>query len=432
MSVSMPPFRALFLFVSVSVYSLTFARPAHAGGLDDLLERALSVDPRLAAAQADADAAAARVGGSRAALLPRLSASAGYTRNQYASEVTFPGADPVVITPVDQLDASVRLDVPLVDLAAWSTLSASAECRDATEASSAAAVGQALYGVAQAAWDLRSAELARTAAAASVAANAALLERARARRDAGTGAELDVLRATGDLARTQGALADADADLDAARRALRARTGVDALPADLVARPPPAGDAAAGALDRPEVVAARATLACRARTRDAARLGLAPSVGAFAQERVSNATGFSGQASSWSAGASLTWTPVDGGRRLAQSAEAAANVRAAEAALAQREQEAVDGLADANARLAAARVTLTAARDRQAAADAAATDARTRFEVGTGAAVDVSRSVDEALAAAIALARAEARHALAVETLRLAAGRPLRLASVNP
>lgn len=156
----MPGPRSVIFATFVSVYSLTLSGPAHADALDDLLARAVSVDPRLAAAQADADAAAARVGGSRAALLPRLSASAGSTRNEVASEVTLPGSDPVVITPVDQLDATVRLDVPILDLAAWSTVSASAACRDATEAASAVTVSQALYGVAQAAWDLRSAELA--------------------------------------------------------------------------------------------------------------------------------------------------------------------------------------------------------------------------------------------------------------------------------
>jgi outer membrane protein TolC len=412
----------------VSVCSLTFSATAHAGGLDTLLARAAEVDPRLAAATAEAEVSAAQVGQARAALLPRLTASAGYTRNEVASEVELPGEDPVVITPLDQLDATVRLDVPLVDLGAWSALAAAADCRDAAAAQASATAQATLLAVAQAAWDLRTAALARDAAAAAVTANERVLARVTARREAGTGAAVDLLRATADLAQTRGALAEADADLAAARRALAARTGVDTLPADLAPRARPDGDLDAGARARPEVEAARATVVCRARTVTQNQLGIAPTLAGFAQERVSNATGFAGQATQWSAGATVSWTPLEGGRRAALVAEAAASKRVAEAGLLQREQEARDALADARARLDAAGLSLDAARVRRDAADAAATDAQSRFEAGTGGAVDVSLALGDALDAAVDLARAEARQALAVESLRVAAGQPLRLA----
>lgn len=413
---------ALFLGLSVSVSSLTFS-PAQAATLDELLAKAADQDPAIASSTAQADASAAQVGQARASLLPRLSASAGYTRNEVATEVTLPGSDPITITPLDELSASARLDVPLVDASGWATLAAANDCRDAAAAQATASTQSALLAVVQAAWDLRSATLARDAAAAAVTAQTRLLDRASARHDAGTGSNLDRLRATADLARARGALADAEADLSAARRALAARTGVSDVGADLVPRPLPDGDL--DAAHRPEVDAARATLDCRTRTRSAHTLGLAPTLGAFAQERVTNATGFSGQAATWSAGASLTWTPVDGGRRGAQVAQADADVRAAEAALAQREQEAADALADARARLDAAALSREAAATREVAATAAATDAQARFEAGTGSAVDLSLALRDALDATVEHARAEARYAVAVETLRLAAGRPL-------
>lgn len=422
----------LFVYLFVSVSSLTYSGTARAGGLDTLLARAVEADPRLAAATAEAEMSGAKVGQARASLLPRLTASAGYTRNEVASEVELPGEAPVVITPLDQLEATVRLDVPLVDLGAWSALAAAADCRDAANAQANATTQATLLAVAQAAWDLRTATHARDAAAAAITANERVLARVTARREAGTGAAIDFLRATADLAQTRGALAEAEADLGAAKRALAARTGVDALPADLAPRARPDGDLDAGARRRPEVEAARATVACRAHTVASTQLAVAPTLGGFAQERASNATGFTRQETQWAAGVNVAWTPLEGGRRASQVAEAAAARRMAEATLQQREREALDALADARARLDAAALSLDAARVRRDAAEGAAADAEARFEAGTGDAADVSLALGDALDATVDLARAEARQALAVETLRVAAGQPLLLAGGAP
>ncbi|MEQ1501119.1 MAG: TolC family protein [Myxococcota bacterium] len=401
--------------------------PLDRSGLDELLDRAAAIDPQAVQFAAEADAAAARVRVARADLLPRLSATAAYTRNEVATEVALPGQSAVIITPIDQLDAVARLDVPLVDLGSWSSLAAAGACSDAAQADATASTEAALLEVVRSAWDLRTALVADAAASAAIATDEQVLDQATARRDAGTGPSLDVLRATADLARTRGVAAGAGADVAAARRARWARTGVDALPDDLVARAPPDGDLDASALARPEVVAARATLACRSRSADAVSRGFAPSVTAFAQERVTNATGFSGRAGIWSAGAQLDWTPLDGGRRLAAVDEARADRLAAQAALDRQERQASDGLADARTRLEAAGLSASAARDRSEAATAAADDARTRFEAGTGGGVDVSLASGEALDAAVDLARAESGYAVAVEVLRVAAGRPLRM-----
>jgi multidrug efflux system outer membrane protein len=421
-----PRARPVFLLTLVSVCSLTFPSTAVAAdAVEALLRRAVEADPRLALAEAQADAAAAQVGTARARLLPRVSSAAGYTRNQVAAEVQTPAGDTITIQARDQLDANVRLDVPMIDVAGWSALGASVSCRDAGEADAVAAREQALLAVVQAAWDLRTAERAEQAARAAVEASRRVVDRAAARLDAGTGARVDALRATADLARSRGALAAAEADLAAARRALAARTGLDGLPGELAARAAPTGDLTAGVEVRAEVVAARARLACRTASASSARLGLAPTVTAFAQERFTNATGFAGQAATWSAGAQLAWTPVEGGRRAAQVTEATAQERAAAAELERVIQDARDALADAGARLDAAVTGLEAARARHEASSAAADEARARFDAGTAGAVEVSLANDESLAAAVELARAEARHALAIEALRVAAGQPL-------
>ena len=57
-------------------------------------------------------------------LLPSLSASATWTHNQFEAVANFPNpatgaVTKLVISPLDQLDAALRLDVPLIDTTRW-------------------------------------------------------------------------------------------------------------------------------------------------------------------------------------------------------------------------------------------------------------------------------------------------------------------------
>lgn len=92
-------------------------RAAWSQSLDDFLARVTS-----SAEVREADAAVSQRAGERTqslgALIPSLSARAGYTRNQVEVAVTLPGGGRAVISPQDQLDASLTLDVPLLDLGA--------------------------------------------------------------------------------------------------------------------------------------------------------------------------------------------------------------------------------------------------------------------------------------------------------------------------
>src|SRR5688500_390951 len=58
-------------------------------------------------------------------LLPSFTAAGSYTRNQYQIDVTFPGsAGPAPVIAQDQFDASLKLSVPIVNVAAWETKAA--------------------------------------------------------------------------------------------------------------------------------------------------------------------------------------------------------------------------------------------------------------------------------------------------------------------
>jgi outer membrane protein TolC len=413
----------------VSVYTL-METPARAGGVDELLSAALAHDPALAAAHARAERAATQVGQARSGLLPTLTATAGYTRNQVAAEVALPGQDPVVITPIDQLDATLRAELALLDPGAVAATSAAARCRDAAVAREASEVSDALQAVVRSAWDLHTAERSIAVSQAAVDANTALRDDAAARRDAGTGSALDVLRATADLERARESLALSGADRARAARALAARTGSDALPADLAPRA-----LAQGPLDAtraPAVQAAAHDAACRVAERAQQAWGYAPTVSAFAQERLTNAQGFAGRADTWAAGVSLRWSLFDGGAREARVSGAAAAVREAEANARASLQQAIDALAQAHDDRVAAEAALQSAAARRAAAAEALRTAQERYAAGLGAASDVSLAVRDDQDAALAFAQAEARAAVAVEAERAAAGLPLVLSGGAP
>ncbi len=67
------------------------------------------------------DQARSQVDEARARWLPSFSATGGYTRNEVAVEVDFPtGATTsrqATITPLDQLDLTLQLNVPVIDVA---------------------------------------------------------------------------------------------------------------------------------------------------------------------------------------------------------------------------------------------------------------------------------------------------------------------------
>jgi outer membrane protein TolC len=406
------------------VSALTYA--AEPTALDALLEAAVAHDPTIAAAAARADRASADLTTARGRLLPSLTASGGYTRNQFPGEITVPGsADAVVIQPVDQLDATFRLDVPLVDGPAIAATLAAARCRDAADDRETDDVDAALLQLVRDVHDALAARDAVDAAAAALEAQTAVAQQIDQRVGAGTATTLDALRARSDLARAEETLATARATAAAAERRVTARTG-QALPAAVPARTTPAGDLDAGALDTAAVRSAEATLACRSAQVGEVAAAYAPRLAGFAQERLTNATGFVGEPAVWSAGVQASWTLVDGGSREGRLAAASAARREAEAGLTQARQAALDALADARGELIAAQSGLAAAGAREAAAREAARVAADRFGLGLATGVEVSLATRDAADAAVNLARARARHAIAVEALRVAAGQSLR------
>lgn len=400
---------------------------ARAQALEDFLARVSS-----SAEVREAEAVVAQRAGERTqslgALIPSLSARAGYTRNEVEVAVTLPGGGRAVITQQDQLDASLTLDVPLLDLGAWSRLGASRAALTAAEARRAASVDDVRRSVTRAWFTWVGASALRDASARAVEAAQRSVERARRRAEAGRGTTLDQQRAEADLARAEQDLADAALSADAAARTLRSTTGLDAtapppLPEDSLREEPPLAAWERHAGDTPAVRAAESEARGSDATRAAAWMRLVPSLNASATQRWTNAAGF-GPEAVWSAGVSLSWRldlATVGAAQSAAAAELAAHTRAERA-----RRDARDAVFTAWSQVHTGIRRARAARSREVAAVAAAESARRRLDEGAGTALDVLLAERDAASAQAARVQSDADLGYARALLRLAASVDLR------
>src|SRR5689334_5850100 len=143
--------RPLRLGLAVSVAALAAAGPARATQpLETFLAGAQTAgfDAREASATAQQRVAEADSAFSR--LTPVFSARGVYTRN--AAEVAVsarPGTAPIVITPLNQFDAFLQLDVPIIDLASYHRYRAASAHAESAEAQQGATTVNVSRGVAR-------------------------------------------------------------------------------------------------------------------------------------------------------------------------------------------------------------------------------------------------------------------------------------------
>lgn len=211
--------------------------------LGDAVRRAAGEAPLVELAGFRTDAARAQVRQQRAALLPQLSAGAGWlnrTFNRASLGFDFPtppGAPPPpdLIGPFDNMDARLRLSQTLFDYASLVRIGAARAQLDGAEAEAAGAAEAAAQATALA--YLRAARAAALLAArrADSLLAAELVALAQAQLEAGVGTAIDVTRARTQLVATQGAIVVAGTELARARIDLARSLGLDArAPLELV------------------------------------------------------------------------------------------------------------------------------------------------------------------------------------------------------
>jgi outer membrane protein TolC len=368
------------------------------------------------------------------ALTPTIQLGGNYTRNQYDAIFRVanpPGVQPpletVTITPFNQWTGQAGLNVPLIVPGGISRYAEARHQRDAAELATKAtsadiqmAVIRAYYLVVASQGVLTAADSARKTAEESE-------KIAEAKLAAGTVTELAVSKARVDVALAGQTVANARRALGLARRNLATLSGI-AEPGDLPAvinAEATVQDEAAFVAEaqnkRPEVAQVRQLLQQASAARDEAWLQFAPSLVAGFQEHITNATGFIGSNTYWTAGLTLTWTldPVGtpGSIRRAEGLLDEQNQRLAQALDLVR-----DDVHTAWLDIEAGRQRLAETRSEVESARKALKLTEEQYKAGTANAVDLSAAQRDAFNAEAYLAQAEAELATALLALRKAAG----------
>lgn len=423
-----------FAAAVVALLSLVSASAAATQPLEAFLERAeaQSFDAREAAAtelqrEAEADVAFAR-------LMPTLSARGVYTRNQTEVGTTLPmTTERLVITPIDQLDAFLQLDVPIIDLASYHRYKAAASVADGAAVQRDVTTIDVSRSVARAYYQFLGASALVTSAEQSIGVAQDNQKYVENRRAAGAATDLDYERAAASVARAEQDLADARLGVALAARALETLSGLtpeaparDAVADDLHAESP-----LEGWLDLAQRGPATKALGhlrdAAEQERKATARGILPTLSASAQQRFTNATGFAGRASNYAVQLILSWR-LDYSVLSAEPARAAA-LEAQQVRLERTERAAADAAFDAHQRVQAGIVKSRAARAQRQAAERAASLSVDRYEIGVATQLDVTQAQREAFLAAAAQIQADSDLRYARAALRLAAGVPLSTTS---
>ena len=365
-------------------------------------------------------------------IVPAFTMRGAYTHNQFASEATLgpPGSPVVTITPQDQLDGTLTLDVPLIDIAAWRRVSAASSLSDAAAARASSTRLDLKKSLARQYFQLVGARALGAAATRTVSAAEANLAIVVQRRDAGTGADLDVERAAAEVERSRQSVAEARYLEALAARGLESASGLTpatgeegdaarALADDLHEEAPLARWEQA--LATPLINAAALETRAADQQSSAARTALLPVLSGVAQERFTNATGFSGKNASWSAGVALTWR-FDYGTVATIRAQDA-GTRAAVAREDRTRRTAHDRVHDDWQLITTNIAKSRAARSQATASEHAARLAHDRFDSGRATQLEVVQAERDAFSAVASRIQSDADLAYARAAIRADAAR---------
>jgi outer membrane protein TolC len=378
-----------------------------------------------------------------ARLLPTVTAQADYIRNQYLDEAIIPTGAPavggtlptrdVIITPVDQRDASFTAALTLIDIAAWHNIAAAGANREAQKARVAATMLEVQKTVAQTYYQIIGASAVGRAARRTLTAaqdNARFIE---TRVNAGLASELDLKRALAEVERDRQAIQDADYTTITLQRSLETLTGLVpqgnpsndsmALPMDDLRDEQPLGEWITGVDSLPSVRAASSDRRAAKLTAAASQSALFPTVSAQATERATDATGF-GQSPYYAIEFLASWKLLDVSSfqaSRAQRAVAEASSVRYDRARETAGQTIFDDWHHVRTQIEKSR----AARSSLDASQLALSVAREKYSSGKATLLDVVQAERDAFAAEVTQIQAEADLASARASLRLSAGHSL-------
>ncbi len=339
-----------------------------------------------------------------------------------------PGSgEPTVITPHHQLDASLLLEVPIIDLASYhryqaakAVLRSAEEQRGATGIDIARNVARSYYQYLGSIGVVRSARQ-------SIEAAEANLKQVEDRRSAGAATDLDRERAAASVSRARQDLADAELGIALSARALETLSGLrpgdaDGIPEDDLRPEATLDDWLRRAGETPQQRVARQLEEAAEHNRKAASRAYLPTLSAAAEQRFSNATGFGGHVDNTAVRAILSWR-LDYGVVGTDRAQAAA-LEVQKVRVERTKRAALDAVFEAWKRVEAGLVKSSAARAQERSAQRAAELSSDRYGAGVATQLDVTQAQRDAYLASAARVQADADLAYARAALRLAAGVP--------
>ena len=386
------------------------------------VERLISVEQR--------NRAAAEYRQAWTALLPSLSASAGWTHNQYNAEIT---TNPVtgtkaVIIPYDQFDANFRFEVPLIDTGRWFRMAAFDAAQEAAVLREQVIRDAVKRQVVASFYGYAASLAVRASAQESSSVAIEQLKLMEIRANVGTVTELDRLRAKAEAARTRQVTADTEALVATSRRTLRTLSGLEPPETLPLVEDDVTPEAALAELEArvdqlPAVQAAEKDVQASGKVATASRLAIVPIVSAQFTERLTNATSFTGQASSYNTGINLAWrldVPTFMGMDVQAANEQSAILGAERARLQGRDQINADWQ-----RLQAALIKIEAARAQVEAAQRATQVAKDRYAAGASTQVDVIQAERDVFSAEVSQIQARTELATARASLRISSALPL-------
>jgi outer membrane protein TolC len=398
--------------------------------LDVFVAHAHSSNPDVRVARATAEQRAAEASVTSGRLLPSFTASGTYTRNQYEVSLTLPvSLDPnggaITIQPQNQLDASLVLSVPVIDIGAWDRRAAAAAARDAAEQDAAAADVDVERRVTRAYYQLIADEAVLASAERALGVAKDHLQLTHSKIESGTASELDARRGEADVARAEQDVAAAGLALATGRRDLASLSGLEpepgnGFPEDDLHDERPLADWMVGSSSLPSVASAEANLEASQASARAATAAWLPTLSASATERFTNAPSFVGHSSYFLAQATASWK-FDASVSPASRAQAAAVV-AARARADKSTRDAEDAVFRAWHQVRAGIDSARSARAQVKATALAADLARDRYASGVATQLDVLQAEQDAFRADVTRIQMDADLAYARAALRLWSG----------
>jgi outer membrane protein TolC len=333
----------------------------------------------------------------------------------------------MTVQPYNQWDASLQLDVPLVDLGSHARYRAQLAQADVSRASEEVTRLEVQKQVVRSWYQLVGSKALTDSASKSLELAQANAKQVSDRRDGGIASDLDVQRAEANIERAKQDVSDAELIGTLSRRNLETLTGVAPQAVDIgpsddlheeIALSTWLGVARSSA---PMLQQAAAQVRATEQNANAAKTAYLPSLSGNAQQRFTNATGFSGHSSYYTISAVLSWR-LDFGIGPTVRAQNAT----VDASLAQQDRitrSVQDQVHESWHRVQTGIAKSRAARAQVAAADKAASIASDRYTNGASTQIEVIQAQRDLFAAEVARIQADADLAAARAMLRLNAGR---------